>query len=104
MKAIWKNTTIAESEDTIVIENNHYFPADSIKKEFFKTTETHTHCPWKGEAPIIPLSWLGRKIKMQPGIIQVLNMRQRPLPTTWPFGKGFPSWNKHKKTGSKAVP
>lgn len=35
MKAIWNNTVIAESEDTIVIENNHYFPAESIKKEFF---------------------------------------------------------------------
>lgn len=50
MKAIWKDTILAESEDTIVIEGNHYFPASSIKKELFEPTETHTICPWKGEA------------------------------------------------------
>lgn len=50
MKAIWNNTVIAESDDTVMIENNHYFPADSIKKEFFKSTNTHTTCPWKGQA------------------------------------------------------
>ena len=50
MKAIWNDTILAESDDTIVIEGNHYFPADSIKKEFFKESETHTTCPWKGEA------------------------------------------------------
>ncbi len=50
MKAIWKNTVIAESDDTIVVENNHYFPAESIKKEYFTPSSTHTHCPWKGRA------------------------------------------------------
>lgn len=50
MKAIWNNTVIAESNDTVVIENNHYFPAESIKKEFFKPSATHTNCPWKGMA------------------------------------------------------
>ncbi len=50
MKAIWNNEVIAESNDTKVVEGNHYFPADSIKKEYFKPTNTHTHCPWKGEA------------------------------------------------------
>jgi len=41
MKAIWNETIIAESDDTVVIEGNHYFPADSIKQEFFKLTHTH---------------------------------------------------------------
>lgn len=50
MKAIWNNKIIAESDNTIVIENNHYFPADSIKKDFFKASDTHTVCPWKGIA------------------------------------------------------
>ena len=50
MKAIWNNTIIAESDDTVVVENNHYFPAESIKQEFFKSTDTHTTCPWKGQA------------------------------------------------------
>lgn len=50
MKAIWNGEVIAESDDTVVIEGNHYFPPESIKKEFFKPTETHTVCPWKGTA------------------------------------------------------
>ncbi len=50
MKAIWNNKIIAESSKTIVIENNHYFPADSINKEFFKNSNMHSTCPWKGEA------------------------------------------------------
>ncbi|MEA1787115.1 DUF427 domain-containing protein [Arenibacter sp. GZD96] len=50
MKAIWNNQLVAESNETIVIENNHYFPADSIKKEFFKDSTTNTSCHWKGVA------------------------------------------------------
>tara|TARA_B110000046_G_scaffold43521_2_gene48521 strand:+ start:18 stop:299 length:282 start_codon:yes stop_codon:yes gene_type:complete len=50
MKAIWNGEVIAESDDTIVIDNNHYFPADSIKSEFYKPSETHTVCHWKGTA------------------------------------------------------
>lgn len=45
MKAIWNGKTIAESDSTVVVENNHYFPADAIKMEYFKSTETHTRCP-----------------------------------------------------------
>lgn len=50
MKAIWNDVTIAESNDTVVIENNHYFPANSIKKEYFKPSDTKSSCPWKGVA------------------------------------------------------
>ncbi|WP_116770262.1 DUF427 domain-containing protein [Maribacter litoralis] len=50
VQAIWNNEVIAESDATIVIEGNHYFPPSSIKQEYFKNTETHTKCPWKGEA------------------------------------------------------
>ena len=50
MKATWENTVLAESEMTIVVEGNHYFPPDSIKKEFFRMSETHSNCPWKGLA------------------------------------------------------
>lgn len=50
MKAIWNDKVLAESDETIVIEGNHYFPPDSIKGEFFKDSETHTVCPWKGTA------------------------------------------------------
>ena len=50
MKAYWKGQLLAESDDTVVVENNHYFPASSVKTEFFKPSETKTRCPWKGEA------------------------------------------------------
>ena len=50
MKAIWKGQVIAESDDTVVIEGNHYFPAESIKQEFYQPSETHSVCPWKGTA------------------------------------------------------
>ena len=50
MKAIWNNAVIAESNKTEVVENNHYFPVDSVKKEFLTSSETHTSCPWKGKA------------------------------------------------------
>jgi len=50
MKAVWNGTTLAESDDTLVVENNHYFPADSINAELFSDSNTHTTCAWKGEA------------------------------------------------------
>lgn len=50
MKAIWKDKVIAESDKTIVIEGNNYFPTESLNKEFFKSSDTHTVCHWKGTA------------------------------------------------------
>lgn len=49
-KAIWNNTIIAESDNTIEIEGNQYFPPESINKEYYIPTNKHTTCPWKGEA------------------------------------------------------
>lgn len=50
MRAVWKGAVLAESDDTVVVEGNHYFPPDSIKSDYFRPSETHTTCPWKGEA------------------------------------------------------
>ena len=50
MKATWNNATLAESDKTIVIEGNHYFPPDTISREYFQPSQMHTTCPWKGEA------------------------------------------------------
>ncbi|HKX24182.1 MAG TPA: DUF427 domain-containing protein [Candidatus Saccharimonadales bacterium] len=49
-KAIWNGHVLAESDQTIRIEGNHYFPPDSINRELFTPSDTHTTCPWKGEA------------------------------------------------------
>jgi len=61
MKAIWNNKIIAESDDTIVIEGNHYFPSDSINKEYFDSSETSSVCPWKGTASYYSLKVDGEK-------------------------------------------
>ena len=50
MKATWKEVTLAESEQTVVVEGNHYFPPNSIRREHFRESQTHTSCPWKGVA------------------------------------------------------
>ncbi|MEJ1222613.1 DUF427 domain-containing protein [Sediminicola sp. 1XM1-17] len=63
MKAIWNNTVIAESDETVVVENNHYFPANSIKQEYFKPSDTHTTCAWKGKASYYSLEVDGKENK-----------------------------------------
>ncbi len=50
MRATWNGTVIAESEDIIVVEGNHYFPPDSVRSELLRPSATHTTCPWKGLA------------------------------------------------------
>ena len=60
MKAIWNKTIIAESDDTVVIEGNHYFPPSDLKQEFFKSTDHHTVCPWKGTASYYSLEVDGK--------------------------------------------
>ena len=61
MKAIWNDTIIAESNDTVVIENNHYFPSSSIKTEHFIKSATTSHCPWKGQASYYSLDVNGKQ-------------------------------------------
>ena len=50
MKATWNGVVLAESDQTIVVEGNQYFPPDAINKQFFQESSTHTICGWKGEA------------------------------------------------------
>lgn len=50
MKAIWKNQILAESDDTVVVENNHYFPVSSLRMDYFVSSNTTSLCPWKGQA------------------------------------------------------
>lgn len=49
-KATWNGTVLAESDKTVVVERNHYFPQDSINKEYFLESDKHTFCPWKSTA------------------------------------------------------
>ena len=50
MKAIWNNKILAQSSETIVIENNHYFPPSSLNRQYFTVSQTTSMCPWKGTA------------------------------------------------------
>ena len=49
-KAIWKGAVLAESNQCVLVEGNHYFPPQSVHKEYLRTSNTHTECPWKGTA------------------------------------------------------
>ena len=50
MKATWNGAVLAESDQTVVVEGNHYFPPDAIRSEHFQDSNTHTTCAWKGVA------------------------------------------------------
>ena len=49
-RAVWNGAVLAESDDTVVVEGNHYFPRASLHEKHFTASTTHTRCPWKGEA------------------------------------------------------
>lgn len=61
MKAIWRDQVLAECTETIVIENNHYFPPSSLNKQFFTTSDTTSKCHWKGTARYFTLLVDGEK-------------------------------------------
>jgi uncharacterized protein (DUF427 family) len=50
VQAIWNGVVLAESNDTVVVEGNHYFPPDSLNRGYFTASNHRTTCPWKGEA------------------------------------------------------
>ncbi len=50
MRAIWNDTVLAESDDTVVVEGNHYFPANALRREYLRPSNHHSVCPWKGTA------------------------------------------------------
>jgi uncharacterized protein (DUF427 family) len=50
MKAVWRNTVLAQSDNTILVEGNHYFPPESVNRGYLRESGTHTTCSWKGEA------------------------------------------------------
>jgi uncharacterized protein (DUF427 family) len=60
-KAIWNGETLAESDQCVVVEGNQYFPPDSIQREYFKESNTHSTCPWKGFASYYTISVDGKE-------------------------------------------
>lgn len=62
-KALWNETVIAQSEATIVVEGNHYFPPDSVKRDYLRESDTHTRCSWKGTASYYSIEVAGKRNK-----------------------------------------
>ena len=54
--ARWNGEVIADSDDTTIVEGNHYFPIDSVRQEFLRPSDTHSVCPWKGTASYYTLA------------------------------------------------
>ncbi|RAJ46812.1 nucleotidyltransferase-like protein [Kitasatospora sp. SolWspMP-SS2h] len=61
MEAIWNGTVLARSDDTVLVEGNHYFPLESVERTYLEESDTHTTCPWKGEASYYSVVVDGRK-------------------------------------------
>lgn len=62
-KAIWNGVVVAESDKTVIVEGNHYFPIESVNMEYFENSSTHTTCPWKGLASYYTLEVDGKANK-----------------------------------------
>ena len=61
IRARWNGEVIAESDDTVVVEDNHYFPIKSVRSEFLQSSTTTTTCPWKGKASYYTLVVAGKE-------------------------------------------
>ena len=61
MKAVWNGSVVAESDDTVVVEGNHYFPAATLDRSLVTESTTHTSCPWKGQASYYSLQVGGQE-------------------------------------------
>ncbi len=55
MRAIWKDTVLAESDTTIMVEGNHYFPPEALRQAYFQASIQHSTCPWKGRASYLDI-------------------------------------------------
>jgi uncharacterized protein (DUF427 family) len=61
MKAVWNGAVLAESDRTVVVEGNHYFPPESIREAYFQPSDTHTACGWKGTASYYTIEVDGKR-------------------------------------------
>jgi len=88
MKAIWNGKIIAQSKDTIIIESNHYFPQDSVNKEYLESSKTHTTCPWKGEASYFSIVVDGKINKDAAWFYPTPKLAAKPIQNYIAFWKG----------------
>lgn len=86
-RATWNGVVLAESGEGVVIEGNYYFPREAVKSEFFRPSQTHTTCHWKGSPATTISSWTGRRIRMRLGPIPTQVRRRSRSETTSPSGE-----------------
>lgn len=60
VKAMWNGAVIAQSDDTVVVDGNHYFARNDVGAQYLVASNTHTSCPWKGTASYYSLSVAGK--------------------------------------------
>lgn len=85
-QAIWNGAVIAESDETVFIEGNHYFPVNKVNKQYLQSSNTHTFCPWKGEASYYSLEVDGKVNQDAAWYYATLPIKPKPLRITLPFG------------------
>lgn len=83
MKAIWNGTVLAESDDTIVVEGNYYFPRQALKDEYFQPSETHSTCPWKGQVSYYDVVVGGAALSVLHVLGQLRSLIHYPIPLVW---------------------
>jgi uncharacterized protein (DUF427 family) len=66
-RATWNGAVLAESGATRVVEGNHYFPSDTVRRQYLSSSTTHTTCPWKGEASYCGRG--GRQAELGRGVV-----------------------------------
>ena len=89
MKATWNGVVLAESDDTIIVEGNHYFPLEAVNHDFFVESDTHTRCPWKGLAGYYTIEVEGQRNPQAAWYTRTPAQPPGKSRTTWRSGRGF---------------
>ena len=97
MKAIWNGVVLAQSDDTVVVEGNHYFPIGSVSQEHLRPGGTHTVCPWKGTASYYTVQTAEGTNPMRHGSTRSRKRARSRSQGALLFGKAF----KSRKTSGK---
>jgi hypothetical protein len=97
VKAIWNGKVIAEADRTDIVEGNHYFPSESLRREFFQPSDTHSICPWKGEAHYYTCSSTGKRMPTPLGITPNQSRQRKKSPARLPSGKVFGSTSDQRR-------
>lgn len=103
MRAVWKDVVLAESDDTVVVEGNHYFPRESLNQEYFTESDHRSVCPWKGEASYLSVSVGGEVNPTRPGSTRAPRSAHGSSRIEWRSGAASTSSASTRATRGRAV-